>query len=73
MHDAGVRRDDPEIFERGLTPLQKRVALLVALKLDFVIEVECVGGAVVIDLYRVVDDQFGRRQRIDPVRRATET
>ena len=68
VHDAGVRRHDAEVIESRLPPTQERVAFLVTLKLDLVVEVERIGGAVVIDLYRMVDHQFRGRQRIDAAR-----
>ncbi len=72
MHDAGVRRHDAEVLERGLAPAQEAVALLVALELDGVVLRERVLGAEVVDLHRVVDDELGRRQRVDHLRLAAE-
>ncbi len=59
VHDAGVRRHDLEIAERGLAPAQERVALAVALELDGGVGGERAGGAVFIHLHGVVDDELG--------------
>ncbi len=67
VHDTRVWRDDAEILKRRLSPAQEGVSLLVALKLDFVIQVEGVRSTVVVDLHRMIDDQFSGRQRVDPV------
>ena len=50
MHDARIRRDHAEIVERALAPAQERITLLIALKLDLVIEIERIGCAVVVNL-----------------------
>ena len=72
VHDAGVRRHDAEVLERVLAPAQEGVALLVALELDGRVLGEGVGRAEVIHLHRMVDDELGRRQRIDHLRLAAE-
>ena len=72
MDDAGVGRHDLEIAECGLAPAQKHVALAVAVEFDFIVVLQRIGGAVFVDLHRVIDDQFGGRQRIDPLRIASE-
>ena len=72
VHDAGVGRHDLEIAERRLAPAQEGVALAVALELDAIVVGERLRGAVAVDLHRVVDDQLGRRQRIDLVGIAAE-
>ena len=72
MHDAGVGRHDPKVVERLLSPLQERIALLVARELELRVQVEGVGLAKVVHLYRVVDDQLGRLQRVDAVRGSPE-
>ena len=70
--DAGVGRDDGEVVERVLAPAQERVALDVALELALGIAGERVATAEHVDLDRVVDDQLGRDQRVDPLRVAAE-
>ncbi len=72
MHDAGVGRHHFEVAERRLAPAQEHVAFAVALEFDFIVVLERVGRAVLIDLHRVIDDQFGRRQRIDSLRIAAQ-
>ena len=59
VHDAGVRRHDAEVFERRLAPAQERIAFLVAVELDLVVEIQRVGRAVTIHLHRMVDDELG--------------
>src|SRR5690606_34573481 len=68
VHDAGVRRHDLEVVEGLLAPAQELVALAVALELDLVVPAQRVHGTVEVDLHRVVDDQFGRGQRVDLLR-----
>jgi hypothetical protein len=72
MDDAGVGRHDLEVAERGLPPAQETVALAVALEFDFIVVLERIGRAVFIDLHRVIDDQFGGRERIDALRISAE-
>jgi hypothetical protein len=72
MHDAGARRNNLEVLERLLAPAQEAVAFLVALELDFDVALERVGLAELVDLHRVIDDQFGRYKRIDLVGIAAE-
>ena len=63
--DAHARRDDGEIAEGRLTPLEEGVALAVAL--EFEQRVGAIGGgrAVLVDLDGVVDDEFGGDKGID--------
>ena len=72
MDDAGVRRHGLEVVERVLAPLQKAVALLVALELELAVDSERVFGAVLVDLHGVVDHELHRLERIDFLRVATE-
>ena len=51
--------------ERRLAPLQKRVAFAIALELEIGVLCQRVVGSEVVDLHRVIDDQFDRLQRID--------
>ena len=71
MADAGVRRNDFEILKCCLPPSQKRVAFDVTLKLQLCIQAEGVDVAKIIDLHGMVDNQFGREQRIDALRTAS--
>ncbi len=72
VHDAGVWRHDLEIAERALAPAQEGVAFAVALELDAVVVGQRLRGAVFIHLHGMVDDQLGRRQRVDLVGVAAE-
>ena len=72
VDDAGVRRHDLEIAERGLAPAQKSVAFAVALEFDLVVGRERADAAVVVHLHRVVDDELGGVYRVDLLRIATE-
>jgi hypothetical protein len=65
VHDAGVRRDDLELLEGLLAPLEQLVALGVALELQLGVLGERLVGAVVVDDHRVVDHQLGRHLRLD--------
>ena len=67
VHDAGSRRDDLEVVERGLAPTQELVPLAVALVLDLHVALQCAGVAEGVDLHGVVDHHFGRCQRVDPL------
>ena len=72
VDDAGVRRHDLEVAERRLAPAQERIALAVAGELDRVVLLQRIGRAVLVDLHRVVDDEFGGRERVDLQRIAAE-
>ena len=65
VHDAGVRRHDTEIVERLLAPLEEPIAFLVAGELEPRVQVEGVRLSKMVDLYRMVDHQLGRLQRVD--------
>ena len=65
VDDPGVGRNDLELAKRLLPPMQEGVALAVALEFEFVVPGQGVRRGVMIDLDRVVHDQFGRRQRVD--------
>ena len=66
MADAGVRRHDAEVVEGLLRPAQQLVALVVAVELQLGVEAEGVGAAEDVGDDRVVDDQLGRDERVDP-------
>ena len=65
MDDAGVRRDDLEVAERGLPPAEERVALAVALELELRVPSDCEPRRVLVDLHRVIDHELGGKQRVD--------
>ena len=65
MHDADTGRHDLECFEGLHAPFHELVALLVPLEFQLHVEVECILGAVVVDLHRVVHHQVDRHQRLD--------
>jgi hypothetical protein len=65
VHDAGAWRDDAEVVEALLPPLEELVALLVAAVLKLHVALEGVRTPEHIDDHRMVDDHFGRRQRVD--------
>ncbi len=72
VDDAGARRDDLELVERGLAPAQELVALAVAAVLQLDVLGERLVGAELVGDDRVVDDQLGRGQRVDLRRVAAE-
>ena len=72
VHDAGARRHDLEVVERGLAPAQELVALAVALVLDLDVALEGVLGAEQVGDHRVVDHELGWRERVDLGRVAAE-
>jgi hypothetical protein len=72
VHDAGSRRDDLEVVERGLAPAQELVALTVALVFDLHVALQCAGVAENVDLDGVVDNHLGRSKRVHPLRIAAE-
>ena len=65
VDDAGARRDDLEVVEGALAPTKELVALAVALVLDLDVALERFRGAEDVGDHGVVDDHFGRRQRVD--------
>src|SRR5690606_14235316 len=65
VDDAKTRRHDSECVKRLHAPFHELVSLFVALKLEFHVEVKRLVGAVVIDHYRVVDNQVDRNQGLD--------
>ncbi len=65
VDDAGAGRHDLEVLERALPPAQELVALAVALVLDLDVAPERLRGAEDVGDDRVVDDQLGRRERVD--------
>jgi hypothetical protein len=73
VDDPGVRGDDAEVAERGLTPAQEGVALAVALELLLGVDQEGGRGAVFVHLHRVIDHQLDRLEGIDPLRVASHS
>jgi hypothetical protein len=65
VHDAGARRHHLELAQRVLAPAQELEPLVVALELDLHVPGERVRAAVHVGHHRVVDDQFGRDERVD--------
>ena len=70
--DAGTWRDNAEVVERPLAPLEEVIALAVALV--FVLDVlrERLWRPEFVDNHRVVDDQIDRDERVDETRVAAE-
>ena len=64
-HDAGGGRDDAEVVEGLLAPLEELVALAVALELHVDVVVHGIGLPKSVDLHGVVDDQVDGDQRVD--------
>ena len=65
VDDTGIGRHDLELAKRLLPPMQEGIALAVALEFEFIVPGQGIRSGVMIDLDRVVHDQFGRRQRVD--------
>ena len=72
MADAHAGRHGGEVPEGRLAPLQKGVALAVALELEQRVGLVGRGRAVLVHLHGVVDDQLGGRQRIHALRIAAQ-
>src|SRR6478752_10748928 len=72
MHDADSRRDKLESFECLLAPLEKLIALTVALELHVEIEFQRARRTEEIDLHRVIDNQIDWYERLDDLRVASE-
>ena len=72
VHDAGARRDHLELAEGLLAPAQELEPLPVAPELDLHVPGERVRAAEHVGHHRVVDDEFGRDERVDLGRVAAE-
>jgi len=72
VNDTRIRRHHLEVAERALPPLEKEVALLVALELQLRVDLQRVGRAERVDLNRVVDDELHRLQWVDFLRIAAK-
>jgi len=68
MHDPRSRRHDSEVLEGLLSPAQELVAFAVALEFPLSVVSQRILGSVGINLHRVIYDQIGRHQRVDPSR-----
>ena len=68
MADAGAGRHDAEIVEGALAPLEKSVALAVAVVFEIDVGLEGLRTGEEVHHHRVVDDEIDRRQRIDLLR-----
>ncbi|KFB73620.1 MAG: hypothetical protein AW09_001114 [Candidatus Accumulibacter phosphatis] len=68
VDDAHSRRHDAEGLESLHSPFHELIAFAVALELESHVLLQRLWRAVVIDLYRVVDDQVDRHQRLDAPR-----
>ena len=65
VHDADAGRHYAESFECLLAPFEELVALAVALEFHVEVELECIGGAVEINLHRVIDNEIDRHEGLD--------
>ena len=65
VDDADARRNHAESLEGLLPPLEKLIALAVALEFHIEIEAQGVGAAEKVHLHGVIDDQVDRNQRLD--------
>jgi len=68
VHDAGAGRDHLEPVEGVLAPLEEAVALGVAFVLQGHVQVTGVRSAEVVSDHRMIGDQFGRDDGVDPRR-----
>ena len=68
MHDADTRGHDLERIERLHTPFHELIALFIALEFEFHVDVERILAAVTVHLYRMIDHQIDRHQRLNHFR-----
>ncbi len=66
VDDPGAGRHDAEVAERRLGPAQELVALAVAVVLALDVEGERARRPEPVDLDRVIDDEIGGDERVDP-------
>src|SRR5690606_36067303 len=64
VHNTGSWRNNLEVVEGALPPVQELVALAVALKLSFSVELQRFGYGEEVHLHRVVDHQVDRHQGV---------
>ena len=72
VHDARAGRDDAEVVEGPLPPLEEAVPLQVPVELAVHVGREGAAGAELVHLYGVVDDQVHVLQGVDAVGRAAQ-
>ena len=72
VHDAGAGRHDFEVVEGTLAPAQELIALAIAFVLQGHVALVGPGVAKEVEDHRVVDHEFGGRQRVDLCGIATE-
>ena len=72
VDDPGVRRDDLEVLERLLPPLEEAVTLPVARELELGVPLERDPCPEVVDLDGVIDDELDRLERVDLLRIAPQ-
>ncbi len=65
VNDSGGRRNDPEVVEGSLSPLEELVAFHVPCELHLGVDLQRIGRVERIDLHRVIDDEVGRDLRVD--------
>src|SRR5215469_5331760 len=72
MNNPDPRRNELESFERLLSPLEKLVALAVALELHIQVELQSARRTEEIHLHRVIDHQINGHKRLDNFRIGSE-
>ena len=72
VDNAGHGRDDAEVVEGLLAPLEELIALAVALEFDLGVAPQGIGRGEEIHLDRVVDDQVDGHERVDLARIAAQ-
>ena len=72
VDNSGVRGNDLEVGEGLLPPAQEGIAFLVAVELQLGVDIHGVEFSMSVNLYRVINHQFGRRERVDSGRITAE-
>ena len=67
VHDTNTRWNDPECIKGLHTPFNKLITLVITLKLNLHIETEGLLITVMINLYRMINHQVNRHQRLDHI------
>ncbi len=73
VHDAGSGRHHPEIVEGALRELEQLIAFGIPVKFQRHVPAEGIGGSVVIDLDRMVNDQIAGYHGVDARRIAAQS